>query len=386
MNTSFNSYQVDKKPEISNSRNHIRLKKSMRLPDDTLEYWGFFLPKGSTVRLSVCSRYDGSRILVVKGEKNLRTCGLLDHTKRKQTQATIQPTSGQFRVRFEINKDNYIKNVPVPNATTPLPTLSDIPNENATRNSRSVDIDEANNAAEDDREDGLETFRAVSKLAREIIEKRSGIVEKPRTDEESLLGRKLRHLKGRDPRPRRNAPHNLDGKVVHGGNAANHIPVDSDESSASSFEKELFACYGGDILLTQGFPSSAHCSNVSFLLANHTGRMTTTHNVNEDGYYYYIFYSDNDLVENVIHAVFDIYKPSYQLANITKSCINQTSCSFPVSMFSSEIVIVEIPTRDGIENEEEDVASLVSVCHPRMAVYVIFPLLVLILILGCAFL
>lgn len=374
----------------------------MRLPDDTLEYWGFFLPKGSTVRLSVCSRYDGSRILVVKGEKNLRTCGLLDHSKRKETQVTTQSSPGQFRVRFEINVDNYATNSFAPNATTPIPSLDithsfelnetthipsvDIPNENATRKSRSVDIDLANNAAEDEQEDGLQTFLAVSRLAREIIDKRSGVLSKPRTYEESILGRKLRHSRGRNLRSRRNAPHNLDGKVVHGGNAANHIPVDSEESSASSFEKELFTCYGGDILLTQGFPSSYLCSNVSYLLANYTGRMTTTHNVNEDGYYYYIFYSDNDLVENVIHAVFDIYKPSYQLANITKSCINKTSCSFPVSMFSKEIVIVEIPTRDGIENEEEDMAQLVSVCHPRMAVYVIFPLLVLILILGCAFL
>lgn len=55
----------------------------MVLPDDTLEYWGFYLLKGATVALKVCSRYDGSRILVVKGERNLRTCGLLEHNKNK---------------------------------------------------------------------------------------------------------------------------------------------------------------------------------------------------------------------------------------------------------------------------------------------------------------
>lgn len=77
MNTSFHAVQLSHSPEISKKRRkHIRLKKSMTLPDDTLEYWGFFLLKGASVALKVCSRFDGSRILVVKGERNLKTCGL----------------------------------------------------------------------------------------------------------------------------------------------------------------------------------------------------------------------------------------------------------------------------------------------------------------------
>lgn len=83
MNTSFNAFQLNDQPLISNKRKHIRLKKSMSLPDDTLEYWGFYLMKGASVLLKVCSRYEGSRILVVRGEKNLRTCGLLEHNYKK---------------------------------------------------------------------------------------------------------------------------------------------------------------------------------------------------------------------------------------------------------------------------------------------------------------
>lgn len=33
--------------------------------------------------MQVCSRYEGSRILVVRGEKNLKTCGLLEHNLKK---------------------------------------------------------------------------------------------------------------------------------------------------------------------------------------------------------------------------------------------------------------------------------------------------------------
>lgn len=100
MNTSFNAFQLNQKPEISQNRKHIRLKKSMSLPDDTLEYWGFYLLKGATVALKVCSRYDGSRILVVKGERNLRTCGLLDHNKNK-VGAHYNTEHIQVKVTFE---------------------------------------------------------------------------------------------------------------------------------------------------------------------------------------------------------------------------------------------------------------------------------------------
>lgn len=56
MNETFNAFQVSRRPEKTRKKKHIRLKKSMRLPDDTLEYWGFYLLKGATVSLSVCSR------------------------------------------------------------------------------------------------------------------------------------------------------------------------------------------------------------------------------------------------------------------------------------------------------------------------------------------
>ncbi|GBP59318.1 hypothetical protein EVAR_40704_1 [Eumeta japonica] len=70
-------------PMLSNKRKHVRLKKSMILPDDTLEYWGFYLLRGATVELKACSRYEGSKILVVKGEKILNTCGILENHKDK---------------------------------------------------------------------------------------------------------------------------------------------------------------------------------------------------------------------------------------------------------------------------------------------------------------
>lgn len=53
MNSSFNAFQLRGTPQLSQKRKHIRLKKSMTLPDDTLEYWGFYLLKGALVKLKV---------------------------------------------------------------------------------------------------------------------------------------------------------------------------------------------------------------------------------------------------------------------------------------------------------------------------------------------
>lgn len=178
----------------------------------------------------------------------------------------------------------------------------------------------------------------------------------------------------------------LDGGIEHGGNALNYSYVESDESSVSSFETNLLTCYDGQILLTQGFTPSSQCTDVHYL--EKTGHLEAVHDVLSDGYYYYIFYSDNDFISNDIHAIFDIYKPTYRYTNTskTKECLNSTECVFPIKFWSDDTVIVEVPTRDGIEHEEDDITYLISTCQPRMSVYIVFPISVLFLILGCAFL
>lgn len=180
----------------------------------------------------------------------------------------------------------------------------------------------------------------------------------------------------------------LDRGINHGGNAQNHKAKNATvDSSTSSFENALLECYDGEILVAKYFPPSNKCSSVKYLEQAHLAHLSLTHEVNTDGYYYYIFYSDNDDEQNHIHAIFDIHKPTFLYSNIseTKGCINSTDCQFPIQMFSDEVVIVEVPTRDGIEHEDDDITLLISQCVPRMSVYMIFPILVLIFILCCAF-
>lgn len=442
MNTSFNAFQLTKKPAVSEIRKHIRLRKSMILPDDTLEYWGFYLLKGATVTLRVCSRYDGSRILVVKGDKDLKTCGLLEHNKNK---VGLAKELGNVYVTFETNAEVIVNDtvpvVPDPEDDDGLGIQFEVPKLDTDER----DDDDASEREDDDDDDmdkstkrakggrrlsidledaGVDVAEDLEKLrleATEYIKKRrkeAKPMEEPLRDvEEALVEKKhrKRHLVAEDHhehhqhhddvpltsheqkvldkymmklnrrsvrRSRRDLL--LERKVNHGGTALNFTGDAS--NSVSSFENNLLSCYDGRILLAQSFPPSTLCRNVKYLESG--SHMVTTHDISSDGYYYYIFYSDNDNKENDINALFDIHKPTFLYANISESskCYNSTNCTFPIDFLTDEMVIVEVPTRDGIEHEGDDFTVLISTCHPRKAVYVVFPIAVLFLILSCAFL
>lgn len=534
MNTTFNAFQLNRKPRVAEIRKHIRLRKSMILPDDTLEYWGFYLLKGATVSLKVCSRYDGSRILVVKGDKDLKTCGLLEHNKNKfgtnselgqvlvtfetnaevivndtnATAATLLNHEGEdgLGLHFDVPKIKYdegeeeddeeygdevdedekenhaaerddvdislLKNRKrTTTTTTTTTTRRPSRKTSATRtrpttgrrsgesppgvefttlkskNKSSASLDEDSGsggsmstttrrskektAASDEkkkqkkdskeaddgddlpmdaeswteyvkahRKESVATGHAKDQL-KEMLSETTGQPRqalRPDYDEEEnleLTSRERKHLekylrqqqRGGGQRKRRRSRRDIDrfdAKVNHGGTALNF--TEGNSNSVSSFENNLLSCYDGQILLAQSFPPSTLCRDVKYL---ETGsHMVTTHEITSDGYYYYIFYSDNDNVKNDINALFDIHKPTFLYANIsdTSKCYNSTNCTFPIEFLTDEVVVVEVPTRDGIEHEGDDFSELVSKCHPRMAVYVIFPIAVLFLILSCAFL
>lgn len=331
-NSTFNAFQLIGEPKLTNQRKHIRLKKSMTLPDDTLEYWGFYLLRGAVVKLRVCSRYEGSRILVVRGEKNLRTCGLLEHNFKKYG-AKFDEEHSRVKVTFE-------------------------------------------NAAE--------VIGVVDKHHSQI-DKNIGAEDINDEEADFFVKSRLSKSKAEDAQKVKRDIAELDAHIAHGGNNALNTTAPDEESSVSSFETDLLTCYDGQILITQGFPPSHLCTNVQYL--EKSQHLVTVHEVAKDGYYYYIFFSDNDFVRNDIHAIFDIYKPTYEYANSShgKQCLNQTECKFSIPFWGEETIVVEIPTRDGIEDEDSDIL-LISTCHPRMTIYMIFPIAVLFLILGCAFL
>lgn len=401
MSSNFNAFQLQNKPEISTSRKHIRLKKSMTLPDDTLEYWGFFLLNGAKVSVKVCSRYSGSRILVVKGKRELKLCGLLDHNKNKKD-ASYAQGHDQVKVFFE--------------------DVAEITEEKAPSEGL---LDNENHGGEDFTDDhpvvhGTSTSTPASAKRQHKKLKKGSLnanYMKPaherrlnatlfagsqftdtRATPTPVANRLRRHSAWAHEQRKRQLYDQLykieqrkkrenvyDRRYSHGGNAINFTQTD-ESNSISSFETGLFDCFNGAILLAEGFPTKPSCRDTHFL--DKGKHDTVKQNITEDGYYYYIFYSDNDEVQNDIHAMFDIYKPTFQYSNLSQSrgCLNRTDCTFNIGFLSDEIVVVEVPTRDGIEHEEDDITNLISTCHPRSEIYAIFPITVLVLILCCSFL
>lgn len=360
MNSTFNAFQMRGRPELSDKKKHITLRKSMTLPDDTLEYWGFYLFKGATVELKACSRHEGSKILVVKGEKILNTCGILDQNNNKKSLSILK--NQHVSATLE-NPSEIIKN------------KSDLSNK----------LD--NNFTDTGNHNGF-----VEIIANDDMNSSNPIATLHSNDTKNIKDMKQNEINTQDKmRQRRDLKrkklHNpntvLDAGVNHGGNAFNSTLQDSD---ISSFENNLLDCYQDNMLMSNYFPYSKQCNRTKYL--EKTTTLKVTHEVLEDGYYYYIFYSDNDLViMNDIHVIFDIYKPTFQYVNMSdsKRCVNRTECEFDIGFFSDELVIVEVPTKDGLTNDDET-SILVSVCHPRMSVYIFFPISVLLLILLFAFL
>lgn len=347
MNTTFNAFQMRGVPEVSDKKKHIKLKKSMSLPDDTLEYWGFYLLKGATVELKACSRYEGSKILVVKGDRILNTCGILDNYKKdpplvdnKGVQVTLQNPNDKKANKL-INSIKYLNN----------------------------DFGENNEIETKYRDDEVIYFNTQD------------VTTNSYDNEKSNKERRKRDTNT----PLHNPNTILDTGVHHGGNAFNSTAV-TEDSAVSSFEVNLYDCYHDNILINEFFPYSIQCNSTNYL--EDTTTLKVVHDVLLDGYYYYIFYSDNDIVINDIHTIFNIYKPTFQYVNNSESkmCLNKTVCEFDVGFFSDELVIVEVPTKDGLQNDEDDSSILISVCHPRMSVYIIFPISVILLILLFAFL
>ncbi|XP_013188827.1 uncharacterized protein LOC106133590 isoform X2 [Amyelois transitella] len=350
MNSTFNAFQMKGRPDLSESRKHITLKKSMTLPDDTLEYWGFYLFRGATVELKACSRYEGAKILVVKGDKKLNTCGILEGDKYKKSQPVVG-SQGNVLVTLEDPKGNKNKLQVFQNINENIEWLENHDyNDNNTNNENEIFSFEKKSSDE------------TRRLHMKLREKRNAKLHNPNTV--------------------------LDTGVHHGGNAFNGT-TNTLPDSVSSFENTLHECYRNNILMSNSknaFPYSIQCNSTNYL--QKTTTLKVKHDVLLDGYYYYIFYSDNDFVLNDIHSIFDIYKPTFQYVNMSESkvCINKTECEFDIEFFSDELVIVEVPTEDGLTFEDDNSSILVSVCHPRVSVYIFFPISVILMILLFAFL
>ncbi|CAD6234181.1 GSCOCG00007625001-RA-CDS [Cotesia congregata] len=281
MNGTFNAFQMSHRPEITTSRKHLRLKKSMNLPDDTLEYWGFYLLRGASVGLSVCSRFPGASILVVKGEKILRTCGMLDHNKNKaRTTGIFLPEAhDQVKITFESDA-REIESEELATSTLSSTSLPKLPpnitnkyiqnilkarmESNPTRKLRHTrkrlkkQPKEQNNKTKK-KVNNKQNHQKTSKLLKDLNYFDSNTASEEDDRGIKIITSHYHHRVKRNQEPVK-PPELLDQGIQHGGNALRNL-TDDEDSSVSSFEEGLLNCYGGQVLLQQEFEPSDLCIN-----------------------------------------------------------------------------------------------------------------------------
>ncbi|XP_076666153.1 uncharacterized protein LOC143367829 isoform X2 [Andrena cerasifolii] len=155
-------------------------------------------------------------------------------------------------------------------------------------------------------------------------------------------------------------------------------------SSFSSSEERLLECKG--LILNLPLTPHHHCtprhesehSVVSF--AN-----TITYRVPTNGYYFFVFNSENEIQPNYVRVRFDLLKTVYNISNPVHACKNSTAeCSLPFRIFSNERTVLELPLTGNDSQWNEDYVVL-SMCEPRTSIYLLCIILVPLLILVFAF-
>lgn len=93
--------------------------------------------------------------------------------------------------------------------------------------------------------------------------------------------------------------------------------------------------------------------------------------VPSDGYYFFVFNSENEIQDNFIRIHFAINKTVYDVSKPISSCLNVTGeCQLPLNFWSHQTTVLEM-LRPGPNSDSEDEFIAISTCQPRSAVYAV---------------
>ena len=104
-----------------------------------------------------------------------------------------------------------------------------------------------------------------------------------------------------------------------------------------------------------------------------------------NGYYFFVYNSENEIQTNYLRIQFDLLKTSYNTTGSIFECKNETrECSLPMKFFSSERTVLELPL-SGNDSHWNEEYVVISTCEPRTSMYIISILIVPFLILIFAY-
>jgi len=413
MNSSFHAYLFNQKPTITAEKKRVRIQKEMLIKDDLKKYWGFYLLRGSTVRLGGCARWPGASVVVVEGTKDARRCAWLGEL---DSQEESDEFSNEFNAQNDMEDDlqEYIKDLtsiqtsiledPVLEATTPVPHVSGI-------------LDQLQNLSPDQRERIMRELmkekntKLLSQKNKREIPKRLLSINKNSMgqffggSEEDLDadgggGEVFDHVEDSAVVGRKLPDHLAESGVFDQTNKADGKIENSNEevrSSDSSSEEALRNCHG--VIVTHEFLPQKKCDGVKDDLSDamewypfRNDSSSGLIHINHTGFYYFIYSNENEIMDNTVVADIQLHKTRFNTNRSEEMCLNSTDCQLDLTFWSDQHILVEVPEMDSSEadcsslghNNFEQCNYVVvaeSECKPRGTVYMVFLLLVPVIIL-----
>ena len=154
----------------------------------------------------------------------------------------------------------------------------------------------------------------------------------------------------------------------------NDWSAEEHRSSYSSSEEALASCDG--VLLALPLMLNKRCK-----ATHNTNDNRISYDIVQDGTYYFVFSSDNEIVTNELHFNITFDKMKYDTNSPIHECKNVTNCTLEVDFFSQGRTVVELQPFD---NHWEKSYEVRTECTPRTSVYICFLLLAILLLFFCA--
>lgn len=223
-------------------------------------------------------------------------------------------------------------------------------------------------------------------------QKRRDAAEEARKKRESMLPQidLVKELNENDEERNHAGEVDVDGYADHHMLVNLTSPLDMSNSefwsSFSSSEEALLECEG--LILNLPLTPHKHCHKGASEADGFDAAKANalTYRVPANGYYFFVFNSENEMQINYIRARFDLQKTKYDVARTKlRECTNSTErCDLSLDIFTTQKVVLEVPLRnnDSLWNEQ---FVIISECQPRTSVYVACVVAVPILILVFAF-
>ncbi|KAF7268423.1 hypothetical protein GWI33_018433 [Rhynchophorus ferrugineus] len=467
-NATFNAFLLSEPPKIANTLKVLSMTRHFVLEDDTKEYWGFYLLKGSSVTVNTCVRWPGASLIVIRGHRHLHECAYIGDDSSEELDELMEA----IKEGTYIANDEDLQRMTSNESITNDPEMMKRHRADVTFHSPVHEANKENYTLKDNVDtsdltdskilrtilDALQTKKQKDKNKQKENHphfKRNSTIAKNETanfnihspvpksaTSDEVVQELLYKLKNMDKQPDNNGPNlktygrhynkpavnfnsNIDNRRRRRSITAamadfNKDDVDNDKgleegfvpkpdgiadhrdtinetdtdhdmsnsefwSSFSSSEEALLNCEG----LILNLPLTPH-HNCHRDLTDKEAEETylansITYRVPVNGYYFFVFNSENEIQPNYIRVQFHLNKAIYNLSNPVSACKNQSdSCAVDLKFFSSEKLVLELPleNNDTLWNEEFIVESE---CEPRTALYAICVISVPVIILIFAF-